>query len=79
MNKCTAVPLALGAALAALICLARRRQPEPVSDADLRTQLRQIHDDLFIQRRLTIDNRRVLNDAHRRISGVTKALEKQPS
>ncbi len=79
MNKCSAVPFALGAAFAALLCLARRRHPEQVSDADVQKQLRQIHNDLFVQRRLSIHTQSVLNDAHRLIHGVTKSLEKQPS
>jgi hypothetical protein len=64
VNNCTA--LAIGAALGALLCLVRRRRPEPVTDADLQKQLRQIHDDLFIRRRLTVESRQVLNDAHHR-------------
>ena len=79
MNKATAVPLALGAACAALLCLARLRRPDAISHDDLQRQLRQIHDDLFIQRRISVRSRQVLNDAHRLIHGVTKALEKQPS
>ena len=79
MIKCTAVPLALGAAFAALLCLARRRQPDQFCDAEIRTQLRQIHDDLLVQRRLSVHAQRVLNDAHHLIHGVTKTLEKQPS
>ena len=79
MNKSSAVALALGAAFAALLCLARRRDPEQFSNAEVRKQLRQIHDDLFLQRRLTVESRQVLNDAHHRICAVTKALGKQPS
>lgn len=79
MNKATAVPLALGAACAAPLCLARQRRPDRISHADLQRQLRQIHDDLFLQRRLSVRTKQVLNDAHRLIHGVTKALEKQPS
>ena len=79
MNKCSAVPLALGAAFAALLCLARRRQPGQFSDDEVHKQLRRIHEDLFVQRRLSVESRRVLNDAHRLIHGVTKSLEKQSS
>lgn len=79
MNKACAVPLALGAACAALLCLARQRRPDAISNADLRRQLRQIHDDLFLQRRLSVRTQQVLNDAHKLIHGVTKTLEKQPS
>ena len=77
--KCSLVPLALGAACAALVCLTRRQRPVPVRDPSLELRLRQIHDDLFVQRRLTIRTQQVLNDAHRLIHGVSKGLEKQPS
>jgi hypothetical protein len=79
LNKASAVPLALGTACVALLCLARLCRPDRVSHADLQRQLSQIHQDLFIQRRFSVRSRRVLNDAHRLIHGVTKALEKQPS
>ncbi len=79
MNKCSAVALALGAACAALVCLTRRQQPALAGGANLETRLRQIHDDLFLQRRLSIHIQQVLNDAHKLIHGVSKGLEKQPS
>ena len=79
MNKTSAVPLALGAACAALLCLPRLRRPDQISYDDLQRQLRQIHDDLFIQRQMSIRSRLILNDAHRLIHGVTKTLGKQPS
>ena len=79
MNKCSLAPLALGAACAALVCLARRQQPAPAGDPNIEKRLRQIHDDLFLQRRLSVHTQQVLNDAHKLIHTVSKGLEKQPS
>ncbi|MFP5227413.1 MAG: hypothetical protein ACLGXA_07260 [Acidobacteriota bacterium] len=77
--KCSLVPFTLGAACAALFCLVRRQQPAQAAEAGLEKRLRQIHDDLFLQRRLSVRTQLVLNDAHKRISAVSKGLEKPAS
>ncbi len=76
--KSSLVPLALGAACAALFCLVRR-QKTTTGNFDIEAGLRQIHKDLFLQRRLSIRTRLVLNDAQKLIHAVSKGLEKQPS